>query len=187
MRKTSNLKRLACRLLATTCLIAAGNVAAIGGGTVAIPEDTYTSYPGDLLLSNTTTVTGTVNEDITSAGDFFEFEGLTGGESFSSLGLAINDLSDNGMRVELFADTPSAETVILGITSISALSTLDPTGTVPSDGKLIVNILPTNQDEFATNYSVTLSTATPEPATLATLGLGLVGIGVLDLRRRRKN
>jgi PEP-CTERM motif len=187
LQKTSKLRRLTTRLLSTTCLTVVGGVAAFGGS-IAIPPLTFESYPGDVLPAGTTQVTGTVNGDFSGTGDFFELTGLPGGASFSSINLAISDTTANPMNAELFSDMPSAETVLVAETSISGNSTFDPTGTIPTDGNLFVNILPTNQDESPSSYSVTLTaTGTPEPASLATIGLGLAGLGALALRRTKKN
>jgi len=187
LQKTSKLRRLTIRLLTTTCLTVLGSVAA-SASSVVIPSFTFETYPGDVLSPGVTQVTGTVNGDNNRNGDFFELVGLPSGASFSSIDLAItNTTAANGLNVELLADIPSAETVLLAETPIAAGVTLNPTGTVPTDGNLFVNITPTNVDEFASTYSVTLSSSTPEPVSLATIGLGLAGLGALGLRRAKKS
>jgi len=186
LQKTSKLRRLTVRLLTTTCLTVLGSVAA-SANSVAIPSFTFETYPGDVLSPNVTQVTGTVNGDINGVGDFFELTGLPGGASFSSISLAITDTTANAMRAELFSDIPSAQTVLVAETDIAGLTAFDPTGTIPTDGNLFVNIIPTNLDESPSSYSVTLSSSTPEPVSLATIGLGLAGLGALGLRRAKKS
>lgn len=182
MQKKSNLKKLAGRLLATTCLTAATSAVALGGS-VTLPEGAQGAYPGDLLPLGTTMVSGIVSLNNGSAGDFFEFQGLTGGESFSALGLEIESISLQGINYELYADTPSPETVLQSSTAVAGTTNSFPTGTVPTDGNLIVEIMPTN--EAASNYIVTINSPVPEPETLSTLGLGLIGLGGLGRRRLR--
>jgi hypothetical protein len=130
-------------------------------------------------------VNGTVTLNGGDSGDFFEFQGLTGGESFNALGLAIQSISGDAVEFTLYSDLPGAETLLQGPTDVPSGTTVDPTGVVPVDGNLFVEIAPTN--EAASAYSVSIATSSvPEPGTLVTLGIGLTAIGGIGLRRRKK-
>jgi hypothetical protein len=131
--------------------------------------------------AGTTEVDGIVSLNHGSSGDFFELTGLPASVSFSSLSLTVTDTGGESLGAAFYNDTP---TEIVTLTGVSDGTPYDPSGTVPADGNLIVNIRPTN--EGASDYSVTLDlpTGTPEPGTLGALGLGLAGIAGLGLRRR---
>ena len=179
VQKTSKLKKLAFRLLSTTCLTVAGSVAAMAG-TVTLTQGAQETFAGrDILPAGTTQVNGVVSLTQGSAGDFFEFVGLPGNASFSSINLTIQLLSGLAISADYFTDAG----VSIGSTS-NIIGTVQPSGTVPSNGNLVVEILPSN--EGASSYSVTIATSAPEPATLSAIGLGLAGIGVLGLRRRNR-
>jgi hypothetical protein len=181
MQKNSKLKRFASRLLATTCLTAATGVAAFGS-TLVLTEGAQGSIGSEVVAPvGTTEVDGIVSLNNGSSGDFFELTGLPASVSFSSLSLTVTNTSGPTLGAAFYNDTP---TEIVSLTTVNNGTPYDPSGTVPADGDLIVNIRPSN--EGATHYTVTLDlpTGTPEPGTLGALGLGLAGIAGLGLRRR---
>ena len=169
------LKKFARRLLTTTCLTAAA-VGAAHAGTIneSIVGDFSNTFAGagltNSLLPNGTNV---VNGGLNPSGDldFFTFQGLSAGTSFTLAGTY-----ENGQFVTLYNSAQTALTV-----QASNPPTL--TGIVPGDGMLVVGV--TNQEQV-TGYSFTLTAtpaATPEPSTIVGGGLGLAA---LALRRKRK-
>jgi hypothetical protein len=127
-------------------------------------------------------VTGTVDGSDTL--DFFEITGLGTG----TFTVSVTENSEFGAaQVSL----STASNVSLGgpLAFDFGESANFGSQAIPGDGNLIVGILQSNNTESATNYTVTINTAaasTPEPGTLATLGLGLAGGAVALSRRRRK-
>lgn len=175
MDKTSKLKKLAGRLLATTCLTVA--TAAIAS---ASP---YTGPYGHTFGTATdvgldTPVTGTL------AGpgeDYFEFEGLTASDTLSSILTIVNTGGIRDMQVTLFTSTG---TTIMSGEIVDPGDTASLTGSVPGNGDVVVEIR--TFEEPGTSFSATLSSAVPEPATLSVVGLGLLGLGALRRRRSTK-
>jgi hypothetical protein len=183
MQKSSKLKQLATRLLATTCLTAATSVAAFGS-TIVLTQGTQESFAARVIApAGTNEVDGTVSLTQGSSGDWFEFTGLPSGASFSSLSLLVTDTSGSPINAFFSNDTP---TLITSHNGVSTGSPYSPTGNVPGNTNLVVEIQPTN--EGASHYTVTLNLpgGTPEPGTLGALGLGLAGMAGLGLRRRTK-
>ena len=178
MQKTSKLKKLAFRLLSTTCLTVAGSVAAQAGSIFLTEGAQKTFATLAVLAAGTTQVSGTVNSIDGPNGDFFEFVGLPGNASFGSIHLTI---LAPGNQISAFYLTDAD--VQIG-SNLNFNGTLQPSGTIPADGNLVIEILPSN--EGPSSYSVTIATSAPEPATLSAIGLGLAGIGVLGLRRRNR-
>ncbi len=184
MPQISKLKKLTIRLLATTCLTVAAS--AIGmAATISEPGGGSSpgfgqTFPGTLLPAGTTEVDGvaTMNHGLN---EYYEFQGLPGGASLSSISFAFVNPNVGSFGVELLSD---ADTVVTALNTVPGASTYDPAGTIPTDGFLVVDIQRNN--EAAVPYTLTLSQSAPEPGTMAVLGLGLAGLGAAGLRRRRR-
>jgi hypothetical protein len=177
-------------LLATTCLTVGGAAAHAGTiayteGTAPAPADFSNTFAGANLLpagNPTTTVTGSVNGGDTL--DFFELTGLGTG----TFTVSVTDNNQFGIA--------SITLLNSGNTNLGGPSLFEgsegasfASQAIPVDGNLIVEINQSNNNESATNYTVTVNTAStsaPEPSTIATLGLGLAGGAVALSRRRRK-
>lgn len=178
MNKT--FKRLAIRLLATTCLTAAASVVALGS-TVTEPAGGFgNTFPGTLLPAGTTQVNGTATSN-NGKDDFFELQGLPGGASLSSVSFLFQNNGSNPIGLLLVDDTHATVSALTVVASSGG--TDSPSGTIPLDGNLVVDLQPTN--EGGSPWVLTLSQSTPEPGTFAALGLGLAGLGIAALRRRR--
>jgi hypothetical protein len=179
LQRTSKLKRLAIRLLATTCLTAAASVSALAGIVNEPLTGFGNTFPGTLLPSGTTQVNGNVTSS-NGADDFFELQSLPGGASLSSLSFHFqNNSSIFPIGVLLLTDT---NTTVTALFSVPANGAYNPTGIVPLDGNLVVDLKPSNEGGSA--YVLTLTTGAPEPGTFAALGLGLAGLGAIGLRHR---
>jgi hypothetical protein len=176
VQKTSNLKRLAARFLATTCLTVAGGAVAMAGpysGPYGSTFGTATNVGLDTPVTGAVTLTGNVN-------DWFEFEGLPGLVTLGSI-FTVQDVSGSALGLTIEDDLGN---VIMGPTGVASGTTATLSGNVPVDGNVVFHIAPTN--ESPANFSVTL-TNTPEPGTMAAIGLGLTGLAAAGLRRRKKN
>jgi hypothetical protein len=185
LKNTSTFKKLATRLLTTTCLTVAATAVAFGGvvtepGGGNGPGFGNTS-PGTLLPAGTTEVDGvaTLNH---GSNEWYEFQGLPGGASLSSISFAFQNNGSSTFGVELFSDAAQGSTVVTATTSVGAGAMYTPVGTIPVDGFLVVDIQRGN--EGAIPYVLTLTQSAPEPGTMAALGLGLAGLGAASLRRR---
>jgi hypothetical protein len=175
-------KRLATRLLTTTCLTAAASAVALGGTIVEPAGGFGSTFPGTLLPAGTTQVTGTATKN-NGGDDFFELQGLPGGASLSSLSFLFQNNSSNfSLGVIVLSDTDAVVTAFDGVDPNTSYS---PVGIVPVDGNVVIDLQPAN--EAGTPYVFTLAQSAPEPGTFAALGLGLAGLGSLALRRRRKS
>jgi hypothetical protein len=170
-------ERFACALLATTCLTAASGIAAadtVIEGQGGAPVDFANSFAQAYLLPlGTTTVQGAVGSG--EYNDFFEFQGLTAESafSFSIPGIPCCE----GLHVSI--DNSSA--LILASGNVEEGLTLS--GTVPSDGNLVVGF---ETEGGYRGYEIDLVSglpASPEPATLPAAGLALAG--ALAWRRKR--
>ena len=179
MQKTSKLKKLAFRLLSTTCLTVAGSVAAQAGSIFLTEGAQKTFATLAVLPAGTTQVSGTVNSIDGPNGDFFEFVGLPGNASFGSIHLTI---LAPGNQISAFYFTDAGGSPFGS--NLNFNGTLQPSGTIPADGNLVIEIQPAS--EAGIPYAVTIDASTPEPATLSAIGLGLAGIGALGLRRRNR-
>jgi PEP-CTERM motif len=150
-------------------------------GTITLTEGNQGTLPTKAILpAGTTTVNGVVSTSDGQYGDYFEFVGLPGGVSFTSLNLTVQDVSGpvfNAIFLTGGATFRGEDPAISG--------THQEGGTVPLDGNLLVEIQPSSLPQ--STYQVTLQTSqTPEPATFTGIGLGLAGIGAFSLRRRKK-
>ena len=114
--------------------------------------------------------------------DFFQYSGLQPG-SFFDVFVELTDPNDNGT---IFA---SASANDLSQTQLDFENIKAPgTGTVPSDGNLVVGITVANQQTFSgfEEYRISLTTnAVPVPASVALVAAGLVGLGGLHVARRK--
>jgi hypothetical protein len=175
MQKTSKLKKLASHLLATTCLtVAAGSVAMAG---------TYTGPYGSSFgtatnVGTSTPITGTVTLNGPEQ-EWFEISALPAGVTLASV-LTIQDVSGNA--VEYWVENDAAG--VIDNQTISSPNFASINGNVPVDGNVVVEFLATN--EGASNWAVTVNASTPEPGTVAAVGVGLVGLAAAGLRRRKK-
>ena len=178
--------RLARALLATTCLTGATCTAALASslteGAGGAPADFPNSGPGYLLPFGTDTIFGTKLNQLDQ--DWFEFQGLLAGSSFSLKAFFVPSGTEIGLRSNLF-DTSNN---LLGSGTLEQGRSGTPiTGIVPVDGNIVADIFSCNCLNPSGGYEVQLTaqaTATPEPSTLGTLALGLAG--ALAWRRRRK-
>jgi hypothetical protein len=141
---------------------------------------------GYLLPLGTTVVNGTVGGNLPNEGgidtaDWFEFQGLTGGNFFSVTGV-FNPLGvEAGGRFFVFNDTG---TQLASGSLEGGGQTLN--GFVPGDGNLVVEVTSSNQ----AGYSISLATGAagvPEPATLGGTGLALAAGALAWTRRRKKS
>ena len=199
------LEHLARGLLATTCLTVACGSSGMAS-TVTLPTSDFpNSAPGILLPVGTTAVNGFAGQEPGEAGeaspDWFEFQGLTPGSSYTLLGV-YNPLGrfeesgngESGLRMSVFTSSNTALFTDLSLETANGVNTgAQAMGSVPSDGKLDVEIfqrlevfeVPVEEGSRGSYYQVTLTQgAIPEPGTVATMGLGLAG--ALAWRRRRR-
>ncbi len=191
-------------LLATTCLTAACGSSALAS-TVTLTFGNQATEPGTLLPVGTTVVNGFVgalpNEAGTSNTDWFEFQGLTPGDTYTLTGV-YNPLGgrgesgngETGIRLAVFTDsqTPLFTNQYLEGSGVSGVSAL--VGTVPGDGFLDVEVVGNpfyRESPAGSSYQVTLSQAAergstvPEPASLSTAGLALAGALAWKRKRQR--
>jgi hypothetical protein len=212
-----SLENFARGLLATTCLTMAGSTAA-QASTVTLLFGTQTSPLGAQLPTGTTIVDGFVGaspyEGGFSPADWFEFQGLTPGSSYTLTGsydplgkFAESGNGESGLRMSVFTDTAtplfldqSLETANRGGTGAQVM------GTIPGDGNLEVEIsepvgppaesvlrsfqVEGTLERGGSYYQVQLTqnaevgSTVPEPASLTTAGLALAG--ALAWRRKRR-
>jgi hypothetical protein len=182
--------RLVRSLLASTCLTAACGVTATAGtiteGTPPAPADFGSTFgTATLLPVGTTQVFGFLGPlgEGGDPNDWFEFQGLAPGTSFSIIG---NNTTHNEASFQ-FSVFNSSDSLLTGPTAMEFGG--DPAGgTVPSNGILVVNTHEYEHFDGPTvgEYEVTLTaetSSTPEPGTIATVGLGAAAL--LAWRRKR--
>jgi len=171
MKSSDSLKKIARRLLATTCLTAA----AVGVSQAAsVTETTFGDFGNTfalqtLLPAGTTEVIGAINPS--SDFDFFTISNLVAGGNYSITGVYTGNAS--------YSVLSSANVVLSPGTSNPAVLS----GVVPGDGILVIAV---GQQEQVATYDLTLDVAsTPEPATVAGVGLALAA-GLAARRNRSK-
>jgi hypothetical protein len=180
MTRTTQLKRLARHLLATTCLTAGTAMAT----TVTEPPSFGTTFAtATALPAGTTMVEGGVTMTGGDLNDYFEFEGLVPGTGFdftastTSSGLSLNLLNSAD------AALPSSTDPYTFTTSLPASVDV----TAPSDGIIVFDVVSPG-GEGLRSYTIAVNTATfvPEPGTLGAMGLGLAAGAALTRRRKKK-
>ncbi len=165
--------------MATTCLtVAAGSMAMAGTYTGPYGSSGTPGTAPDVGLDSPITGTATLNGH---SEQWFEIEGLPGGVSLASL-MTIQDVSGDPLGYTLEDDLGN---VLLGPTGLSAPNFATLSGNTPADGNVVVEIAATN--EAPSNWQVTVNVSAPEPGTVAAVGIGLLGLGALGLRRRRSS
>jgi hypothetical protein len=171
-------------MLTTTCLgVAASGVAQattiiVVEGTSPAPADFPNSSPGYLLPAGTNAVRGQINGNTDT--DYFEFQDLAPGTTFSVFGY-YNPLGQE--KQSSYVVYNSSNTYLVGSTLEAIRGPVD--GTVPSDGRLIVEV---GGIVGSPTYEIDLSAqvqAAPEPAGAAGAGLALAGI--LAWKRKRES
>jgi MYXO-CTERM domain-containing protein len=179
------LERVTKGLLATTCLtIASSSVASaatITEGTSPAPIDFPNTSNGFLLPVGTTSVIGLLAGEGDPA-DWFQFQSLLPGGSYSVHGFYNPSGQEDGLRFALFN---SSGTQLGSIGSLEIGGDVL-TGTIPNNGVLVAEVFGGSNGIYELDLTAQLgSVSTPEPATVATTGLALAGL--LEARRRRRN
>lgn len=191
MNKTATLKRLSRHLLATTCLTFTGvgaahattiNESSAPGSDFGNTLPTATSLPGIAPLA----VPGTNNAlgALANGGDadFFTFTGEPG----TAFTYNIADTTNGQGRATVVNSGGSNIGSTAPLTTFAFTgSPVSGSGIVPTDGKIIVDIITGCECGFSYNATVSAPNA-PEPGTLVDLGLGLGLAGAIALGRRRR-
>ncbi len=171
-KTSASLKKLARKLLTTTCLTAIATGAAQA---TTFNESTITdfsnNFPGaNVLPAGTDRVIGGLSPLVVDS-DFFKWSGLLAGDIYT--------LTSGGYVGMVNVTTYNSAQGVLNAQSTNP-ATL--TGIIPGDGMLVVGVTPFE----GTNYDFSLKTnsPTPEPATFAGVGLALAG--ALALRSKSK-
>jgi hypothetical protein len=185
MGKNAGLKMLARHLLAIACLTvgaaALAHAQVITEGTPPAPADFGNTFGAAFLLPDgTTQVNGSVELGSDTA-DFFTFQGLEAGSSFS---FTATSTGNRAIGLDLFN---SSDTQIGSSDLFAMAQSASGSGTVPTDGTLTLDLFVSGSVEGIRPYQVNLTAtdATPEPGTLGAMGLG-VAAGAVLWRRRRK-
>jgi hypothetical protein len=172
-------------LLATTCLsvVAGGSASAatilIVEGTAPAPADFPGTAPAYFLPVGTNVVQGQLHSSTGDNDDFFEFQSLNPNSSFVILG-TYNPLGQE-RQVSYQAFNTSGGS--LGIATLEGEGGIV-SGTVPSNGDLIVDVRFSSQGSPTYQVALTAELAVaPEPSTFATTGLAIAG--ALAWRRKR--
>ena len=167
-------KKFARKLLATTCLTAAG-AAAASASTISEPPEFGKSFAvATPLAAGIDRVQGRVSFTGSSVdNDYFKFSGLLGGSAYSIAGTYTGSASyavktSGGVDLNPSSDNPASFM-----------------GTVPGDGILVIAALFT---ESTGTYDLTLAATStvPEPSTLAGVGLGLASAFALRRKLTKK-
>lgn len=177
-------KKFMRHLLTATCLTAAGACAANADVFTESTDFSDTIGAATPLPAGTTEVIGAVFEppgNFDDLFDFFEFTGLPGSAAFK---ISFASTLENVVGAQVFDSAqnplgPLPFGVGFGLSFPGSIS-----GTVPSDGVLIVGI----SAEEGGPYTADLATgdAVPEPSTVPLTGLGLALAGGVDWWRRRQ-
>lgn len=191
MNQTAKLKRLSRRLLATTCLTLAGVGAAHA---VTINESSAPGSDFGNTLATATNLsaiaplavpgTNTANGALATSGDtdFFTFTAEPG----TAFTYSITDTSNGQGRATVLNSSNGNIGSTAPLTTFAFTgSPISGSGIVPTDGKIIVDIITGCECGFSYSASVSAPSA-PEPGTLADLGLGLGLAGAIALGRRRR-
>ncbi len=182
MQKSARLKKIARHLLATTCLTAAAAGVA-GATTFTESTDFSNTFAGaNALPIGTDVVNGSLFGSLAPDNDdYFQFSGLLAGSSFSLSA----STPDTGWFGNFFVFS-SSQSQIGSAQPLQNATPANVGGIVPLDGILVVDVgLVEGFGAAAYTVSLTAPLAqTPEPSTLAGVGLGLAG--ALALRRRQK-
>lgn len=175
-------KKFMRHLLTATCLTAAGACAANADVFTESTDFGDTIGAATPLLSGTTQVIGDVftpnnNNDLF---DFFEFTGLPGSTAFK---MSFSSTLSNVVGGQVYDSAhnplgPLPAGVGFGLGFPQSIS-----GTIPSDGVLIVGITAEEGGPYTAN--LTTGDAVPEPSTAPLTGLGLAVAGGVDWWRRR--
>jgi hypothetical protein len=159
-------------------------------GTSPAPADFPNSGPGYLLPVGTTVVIGTLTQT-TDINDWFEFQDLTAGTTFSLLG-KYNPLHQE-KQTSFLVYNSSSSSVGVGNAGVGH-ATLEGqgqivTGTVPSDGILEVDVQGSRSGSagYEIDLTASIGNASPAPEPSTMLGTGLALAGALAWRRKRKH
>jgi hypothetical protein len=183
--QNSRWEKFAHALMATTCLTVASSGAAsattmlIVEGSSPAPSDFPNSAPGYLLPVGTNLVQGQLHSASGDNDDFFEFQGLSAGLLFTTLG-TYNPLGqERQVSFQVFDSSGTS----LGIATMEGEGGLV-SGTIPNDGNLVVDVRFSSQGSPAYQIALTAEVAqAPEPAPFLGTALGLAG--ALAWRRKR--
>jgi MYXO-CTERM domain-containing protein len=186
IQKSARWEKFTHALMATTCLtvgasgMASGTTMLIVEGTSPAPSDFPNTAPGYLLPLGTNVVQGQLTNH-TDTDDYFEFQGLSAGRSFSIIGVYNPLHQEQQVSFTVF----NSQGTQLGNATLEGQGGLV-LGTIPNDGELIVQVNKASGKEAGASYQINLTAevaAAPEPAPIFGAALGLAG--ALAWRRRR--
>ena len=168
--------RLTSILILLGCLsLRISEASTITEGITPAPNSFPSNFPGYLLPVGTNEVNGAIRAFFGS--DWFEFNGLAAGSGYE-----LHAFSGAGdlLSATLYDDAEQ----LLGAGFLGG-SGVYFTGTVPTSGKLVLNV----QDDISFSngaYRVTLNDQNaPEPATIVTVGVALVLFFTWQMKRAR--